>query len=168
MVYLLLLLLLSGIATPIFLLLFLASVDNRVREDLAEEMESFQDTYALWEQQPAQSVGELKQFVGDFLARRVPEDDNYLIFTIEGEYYQANPRVLPDVIQPGSTLMNYWANLTAPAQGERSSSDPEIGNILYLAQPLEVDGEVQGVFISVHTTAGERQEALAGATIFFR
>lgn len=168
MVYLLLLLLLSGIATPIFLLLFLASVDNRVREDLAEEMESFQETYALWEQQPAQSVDELKQFVGDFLARRVPEDDNYLIFTIEGEYYQANPKVLPDVIQPGSTLMNYWANLTAPAQGERSSSDPEIGNILYLAQPLEVDGEVQGVFISVHTTAGERQEALAGATIFFQ
>lgn len=168
MLYLLLLLLLSGIATPVFLLLFLARVDDRVRDDLAEEMATFQATYALWEQQPNQSVSQLKQFIADFLVRQVPEDDNYLIFTLEGQYYKSTPRTLPDVIQPNSALMDYWANLTEPTQGEVPSSDSDVGNILYLAQPLRLDDDLRAVFISVHTTAGERQEALAGATIFFQ
>lgn len=167
MLYLLLLLLLSAVATPIFMWLFLAQVNQRVRADLIDEMADFQAAYADWESDQVRSVAELRQFVDEFLAKTVPQDDNFLIFTIDGTYYRSNPQVLPAIMQPSSKLMGYWALQTQPLSGERTLSDPNIGDILYLVQPLELEGDVRAVFISAHATRGEREEALAGVYLFF-
>jgi signal transduction histidine kinase len=74
--------------------------------------------------------------------------------------------VLPAALKPESELAQRWTNLGRPIAGEEETTDPEMGNILYIAQPLVMRGRLQGAFVVVHKTAGERQEALDGVIIF--
>jgi signal transduction histidine kinase len=46
------------------------------------------------------------------------------------------------------------------------TDDPAIGKILYVVQPLRVNGETRGQFVVAHLAAGERQEALVGVWVF--
>jgi signal transduction histidine kinase len=168
MLYLLLILIVTAIAVPIFQLLFLANVDNRVRADLVDEMADFQTSYTAWEALPNQSQEDLRLFAEQFLSQQVPQDDNFLIFLIDNQFYKSNPEALPASLKPDSAVAQRWLNVKTPSSGEYSTSDPNIGSILYRVQPLVVDNQMMGTFVSVHTTAGERQEALAGVGIFMQ
>jgi signal transduction histidine kinase len=166
LLYLLFMVLLTAAATPMFRWLLFNSIDQRVRQDLAEEMMSFQKAYLTWEDAPEQSVSDLKLFISDFLAAELPEDDNFFIAVIEGKFYQSSPAVLVEPLRPNSELVADWSNASQPRSGERESRDPGIGKVIYLLQPLMIDGRLKGVFVAAHTTAGERYEALIGIYIF--
>lgn len=168
MLYLLLVLLVTATAVPVFKLMFLANVDNRVKEDLAEDMEAFQDAYAVWEATPNQSEEDLPSFAESFLNQQVPEDDNFSVFFLDDQFYQSNPRALPDLLKPESAIAQRWLNFKVPGSSQYNTSDPNIGSVLYRVQPLVVDDQIQGTFIIAHTTAGERQEALEGVGIFMQ
>lgn len=166
LLYLLLMLIVAGAAVPIFRWLLFQNVDNRVRQDLQSEMAQFQEGFLAWENIPEQDVEDLKRYVDRFLNEELPEDDNFFITIIEGQFYRSSPAVLVESLRPDSELVNRWSSLTHSTVGERETSDPETGKVIYLVQPLMVDGRIKGVFIAAHTAAGERREALASVYIF--
>lgn len=61
--------------------------------------------------------------------------------------------------------MRRWAKLTQPEQGERSVSDKTIENIIYITEPVKINGKTLGVFVVAHTTAGERGEVLDAVSV---
>lgn len=56
--------------------------------------------------------------------------------------------------------MEGWAKQTQPEQGEKEFSDPELSKILYMVEPIKINGQTQGVFVVTHSAVGERAEAL--------
>lgn len=149
-----------GISVPIFSKLVFNRVDTRVGEDLVEELETFESFVA---QRSSDSdtftEGDLKKIFQEFLYRQIPEDDTFLITFLNGRFYRSSPRGRPELLQEESELMRRWAKLTKKEQGEEKTSDPELGNILYLATPVIIDGQARGALVIAHTTAGEIQEA---------
>jgi signal transduction histidine kinase len=155
----------TALSVPLFMMLFLQNVDQRVRQDLQEEMTAFQERYEAWKANP-EFDGNLENFVDAVSENTKPQDDNYLIFYINDAYYESSPDKLPSELSRGSVAEAHWVKLTELSEGWRETNNPELGTIIYLAQPLEIDGEQRGVFVAAHTTAGEQQEALDGITIF--
>lgn len=166
MLYMLLMLACMGAAIPIFQILVEQQVSERVREDLEESKENFETAYQAWEQAPNQTVNDLKEFINKFLGNYRPEDDNFLILLIDGQFYRANPPVLPQPIRPKAKLFQEWKQLTQFRRGEWQTSDPDVGTILYKAMPLILEGEQRGILIAAHATAGERNEAFASINTF--
>ena len=58
-----------------------------------------------------------------------------------------------------------WAKATSPAQGKHQTTDAEVGDILYLVQPVNVNDRTLGVFVIAHATAGERNEVLEAVIV---
>ncbi|MEO1395051.1 MAG: HAMP domain-containing sensor histidine kinase [Cyanobacteria bacterium J06634_5] len=166
LLYALLLLILSGIAVPIFRHLLFASVNNRVQQSLDEEQEAFEFAYAAWEGAPNQSIAALETFADDFLKSTRPEDDNFQLILIDGELYRSNPYYLLAPLQPGSELFKHWQTVTQPVFGEKSTPDSDVGSVFFSAKPIELDGQQRGVFVVAHSAAGEEQEALVGVYLF--
>ncbi|WP_299488201.1 HAMP domain-containing sensor histidine kinase [Acaryochloris sp. IP29b_bin.137] len=157
---------LTGLAIPLFHTLISDQVSKRVRGDLIEAREIFQRAYLDWERKPNQNRQDLEDFADKFLANQLPEDDNFFIFIINGEFYRSNPPRLLDPMQPGSQLFQKWASITKFDEDQRATENPEIGNILYKAKPLMVDGHQMGVKVLAHATAGEQNEALSSVNTF--
>lgn len=166
LLYITLLGLFTGLAIPLYQTLITRQVSLRVRNDLGEAREVFELAYRDWERQPNQTVAELETFADEFLANQLPEDDNYFIFIIDGEFYRSNPSRLLKPIRPGSNLFQQWLTTTEFDRGERMTDSPEIGTVLYKAEPLIVDGQQLGVMVLAHATAGEQNEALASVYTF--
>lgn len=175
LLYILTMLGVTAIAIPIFRVLLFTHIDERVREDLIEEVDEFQEVYDTWAARPNPLTPDLKDFVDQFIQDTRPEDDNVHIFLVDDEFYRANPPSLPEVIRPDSDLMAYWLDLAAAnatnassvdanslliVRGEQDSFDPRVGKVLYKVVALNVGNQRQGLFIATHLTAGEREEAL--------
>ncbi|MEM6352209.1 MAG: HAMP domain-containing sensor histidine kinase [Cyanobacteria bacterium P01_D01_bin.14] len=155
-----------GIAVPIFRHLLFAAVDSRVKTDLVEEAEEFQAVYANWEQSTTPTIDSLTTTINDFIADYIPEDDNFFIFLLDGQIVRANPPALPAVIGRESAPLETWQALDDYTLASQPSGDAAVGDILYVVQPLYIDGERRGQFVIAHLSAGERQEALAGIYVF--
>lgn len=156
----------TGLAIPIYQSLIINQVSLRVRNDLVEAKERFQEAYMEWERQPDQSLEDLEAFADEFLTNQLPEDDNFFIFIIGGDFYRSNPPRLLGPMRPGSDLYEVWENTTQFERGEKLTELPEIGTVIYKAEPLIVDGEQLGVMVLAHATAGEQNEALASVYTF--
>ncbi|MDX2214305.1 MAG: ATP-binding protein [Oculatellaceae cyanobacterium bins.114] len=167
------------VSLPLIRQRIFSQVDQRVREDLAEEVEEFQGlqegeftesdldaierveairgmTFTLEPQTPDQ----VRMLFDVYLSRRVPEDDTFLITLVDGTVYLSSPKALPQALQPGESFLQTVKPLTQPTQGEIQVTEATGGSILYVVEPLQVAGETVGVLIVAHLTAGERQEAL--------
>ena len=164
--YTLLLLLLTGMTIPVFRILLFQSVERRVLTDLNRERNEFLDAYADWEKTPRQSVDDLKEFIDQFLEDDRPEDDNFHIFIIDERLHGSVPRSLLGPMSPGSGLFRSWLAVTESTGDTVTVSNPEIGSIIYRADPLMIDGIRQGVFVVAHASAGERQDSLVGVYLF--
>lgn len=169
---------------PAFRLLLYSRVDQRVKSDLREKMETFQavlvseplpdqvkkNTEEIEESEIIDSVDEpfkrpsskqeLKELFDGFLSRQLPEDDSFLISFVDGKFYKSSPRGRPQALAKNSELMRRWAKQTQPQQGEKQISDSAIESILYLSEPVKINGETVGVFVVAHTTAGEHGEVV--------
>lgn len=160
LLYVVLMGLFTVLAVPLFQSLNTAQVSRRVRGDLIKAREVFLEAYTDWQRQPNQTEQDLKDFADRFLSNQIPEDDSFFIFIIDQEFYRSNPPRLLQPMRPGSKLYEQWASVTQFSRGEWKTAHTDIGNILYKAEPLVVDGEQRGVMVLAHDTAGELQESL--------
>ncbi len=114
---------------------------------------------------PPTTKKELQQFFDAFLGNQLPEDDTFLIALMDERFYKSSPRARPKEMDRDAKIILDWARLTKPAQGEKVILGSEVDSILYLAQPVKIDGEVMGVLVVAHTTAGERGEVLEALAV---
>lgn len=136
-------------------LLFI-SVEKRVEGSLVQEREEFRRLAKGLNPATGQPFGENVTAIFDvFLSRNIPDDDEFLLTLIEGQFYKSSPTALPDGLNRDSDLVNHLAQLTQPEQGKKVLPDD---TILYLAEPLRIGGEVRGMFVVAHLTTGEREE----------
>lgn len=164
--YVLLIVIFAAISVPAFRQLLFSRVNERVQEDLHEQMDRFQEFVEaqradLAELSRRNSTELFQEFLfEEFLSRQLPEDDMFLIALKDGRLYQSSPIALPEPLKADSPLLNRLADVEQPLSGEQKSEDSEIGSILYVAEPVEIDSESEWIFVVAHTTAGERAEAV--------
>lgn len=183
--YLLLLGFFIMVSLPLMRQFVFAQVDARVREDMQEDMDLFQQLLANDEAAreklgllrdapskkltiPPTNAQEFQALVEVYLSRRLPEDDSFMIAFVRGQLLDSSPKALPRSLDAESKLGRQWAMTTQPQQGERLSPHHNIGNILYLVQPIYANGTHLGTFVVAHTTAGEREEALEALSVIFQ
>ncbi|NJR51404.1 MAG: HAMP domain-containing protein [Leptolyngbyaceae cyanobacterium CSU_1_3] len=167
------------VALPLIQQRIFSKVDTRVREDLEEEVEDFEallrgnisgidrTTIRRMEEDGRPSFTlrpktprEVENLFEVYFARRVPEDDTFLIAIIDQKFYKSSPRALPEVLRPDRQLMQQWEKLLQESEGEINISDSKVGNVLYITEPIEIEGKVVGLLVVAHTTGGERQEVV--------
>ena len=157
-----------GVSIPIFRQLMVWVVSARVEEDLVEDLEAvaqaFEDRQAL----PPDSRPTLSATLESFLSSFRPEDDNFVLFWVNGQFHRSVPLALPEILQPDSDLVT---RLTDRLAGPEivPSTPPTVnrqGNILYIATPLPSDGSNRNQVIVAHILAGEVEETLAAIAIF--
>ncbi len=141
--------------------LVLKQVDIRVEKELRAELQEFDTLLEKLSSTEDQLTKEnIPNLFNTFLSLRIPEDDTFLITILNGKFYGSSPMALPEALQQNSELMNHLVELTKSQSGTYKTSNPTIGNIKYIARAITIDGEVGGVFVAAHTTAGERQEVI--------
>ncbi|MEM9486772.1 MAG: ATP-binding protein, partial [Cyanobacteria bacterium P01_F01_bin.116] len=156
-----------GLSIPIFGALLFSEVDARVETGLAEEIEDFQAVYTDWEASPNPTLESLTALTEEFVADYIPEDDNFFIVILDGQIQRTNPPTLPTAIGPDSLVLADWLKIQDNVLfNSRLSDDPTVGDILYVVQPLQVDGEQRGQFVIAHLSAGEYREATTGIYVF--
>ena len=168
LLYGLLLLLVTGLSIPLFRYLLFASVDTRVQQDLNQERDKFLTSYREWESAPEQTTEQLKAFVTERFNEVLIEDDNFHLMLIDGKLFYSNPLYLEEPLRPNSQLFQQWIQIEQPTASEYRSGLPDIGKILYTADPIRLEGKRRGTFITAHTSAGERQEALVGVYLLIQ
>ena len=174
----------SIISIPVFRQLLYSRVDTRVRKDLVERIQIFNQ---LAKNEAETSVGEsdsvnqpqseeiqvsnnrfvrpssqeeLKDFFDLFLNEQLPEDETFFMTFVDGKFYKSTPRGRPEIFDRDSELMRRWAKMVTPEKGEKELPDRKLGGIIYITQPVKIRGKNLGVFVIAHTVGDERQEAL--------
>jgi signal transduction histidine kinase len=190
-------------AVPAFRYFLEHRIDERVRQDMTEDMTLFQSLVAgtllsledlSREEQPKSLDQEVEEpepgetsTLGDlafsappktsqdlmnlfrlYLLRRPPEDESYFITFMAGEFYKSSPRARPQILDKRGELMQRFAGQTQPEEGFQETTDEAIGKILYRVEPIQINGQVQGVFVVAHATAGERAEAFEAILTFIQ
>ncbi len=158
---------LGMLSIPLFRHLIIQQVNTRVRKDLQEEVVHFRKAFEQWKSIPARQQEPIETFINNFLATNLPEDDDFLLFYLgdptgirgAARLYKHEPLALPKLLRPGSQLIDEWSKVARAERGEKTTSDTTIGTILYIVEPFTSEGEIDGSFVALHTTAGELQEA---------
>ena len=153
-----------GISIPIFRQIVLGRVDDRVRDDLAEDLDFFFASLA-GARQPISTAEDLEAFIDNFSTNVLPEDDNFLIFLVEGEFFSSDPVSLPEPLAPAMLPISDWVLAKTSMQGTLENDGAD-GDVLYLIEPIQLEGDAVGTAIAAHTVAGEEQEALEAVSIF--
>lgn len=81
----------------------------------------------------------------EFLSRNVPNEDEFFIALLNGQFYKSSSKSLPDPLHPSSDSVKYWANLSEPEKGKeiyRSST------VLYRCEPITVTYSVASARIT--------------------
>ncbi|MGD1910514.1 MAG: sensor histidine kinase [Rivularia sp. (in: cyanobacteria)] len=181
------------VSIPAFRLLLFARVDARVRRELVEKIQTFNrlieneaDTKEIgqteseeiqtsgWVNEPDSrlvrptSKEELQEFFNAFLAKQLPEDDTYLLTFVDGEFFKSSPRGRPRIFDRDSKLMRRWAKLVKPEQDEEESPDSKEGGIIYMSQPVKIQGKTLGILVVAHTISGERQEVIEAVSVIIQ
>jgi signal transduction histidine kinase len=177
------------VGIPAFRQFLFAEVDQRVRRDMAEKVEIFRallegelvdqdiDNAAVDESwldrkderlKKPYTPRELSEFFDAYLSRQIPEDEVYLIAFIDGELYKSSPRGRPEPLKKDAPLMQRWAKSAEVRQGRDVTNDPQLGDLLYLIEPIKINDQVLGVLVVAHTTAGERGEVLEAVAVVVR
>lgn len=174
-----------AVTVPLMRYFVILQVNARVREDLVEDVEIFQQllnedpqtltrfglsTKNLADQGvhlPPATQADLSEIFQLYVNRRVPEDDTIFLTFLGDQFYLSNIEILPEFLQPNSETIRYFLARTQATENAQETNDPEFGTMLYYVQPIQVKGVRLGTFVTLHMNAGERQEAFdALATVF--
>ena len=169
--YLVLMCLFTLIAIPMIRYRLISEVNNRVKEDLREALEEFEAELVeslleskiksnLEQTESEHAKQNIYSAFDKFIATNKAEDDNYFIAIVDGLFYKTNAVFLPSEIDKNSTLMQHWQEITVEEKAEIEVGNSKIGSVIYKAEPIKTTEKVMGVFIVVHLSAGERNEAL--------
>ncbi|WP_416673907.1 sensor histidine kinase [Egbenema bharatensis] len=135
-----------------------ALLTERVQRSLEQEIEEVQRLIGGRNPSTGEPFGDDIASIFDvFLARSVPEDDEFFITLLNGEIYQTSPIALPDRLNERSSFLQSLAQVKHPQQGTK-----KIGweTIIYLAYPIETngDGTSQGVFVVIQLLENKQRE----------
>ena len=154
--YGLLILLSTVIATLVIRHALLVRLQEQIDESLLQEVQEFRLLVNGQDPSTAQPFGtNVAAIFRVFLNRNVPKENEYLITLLPDQFYQASPDKLPPLISENSEAIQYWQSLTEAEHGEIGS---KANPIVYLAEPINIEGKVRGVFVVALTTADERRE----------
>ncbi|MCU0543719.1 MAG: ATP-binding protein [Oscillatoriaceae cyanobacterium Prado104] len=165
------------LAIPAIRYRLFAIVDARVKDELVEEVILFRELLTAqitdkngaltkqlkWKYGPLANYSpsdRLSALFDIYLSGQLTEDDTFLIAIVKEKFYKASSKALPKLLHPDAELVKNWAKVSQPERGERKVSDTDVGSILYIVEPVKIQGEIAGVLIVAHMTSGERQEAL--------
>jgi len=83
-----------------------------------------------------------------FLSNYQPLDnDDYAIAMVQGRVYQYTALFPQMLLNQDAQLIRQWAQLSESHQGTAKSS---VGELFYVAEPIQFDGKTQGVLVIVH------------------
>ncbi|MBD2500924.1 sensor histidine kinase [Anabaena azotica] len=178
---------------PAFRQVLYARINERVHRQISEKMQIFKKLISGQEQFPQdiefeedpeaieqlkkadkrlitipKTREELREFLDAFLGNQLPEDDTFLIMLWKGKFYKSSPRARPKELSRESPLIQYWAGLTQGEAGEKVIPGSRVDSIIYVAQPVKMQGEVMGVFVIAHATSGERGEVLEAVAVIIQ
>ncbi|MEM8714268.1 MAG: ATP-binding protein [Cyanobacteria bacterium P01_A01_bin.3] len=165
LVFAILILLFVGSSIPVFRQITLRRVDERVRKDLKDDLEFFFESLEN-SRRPVQTADDLIAFIDDFAENFLPEDDNYLVFLVNGQYLRSDPETLPAALEPSQLPIAEWTQIKTATQGTLENSVGDEGEILFLIKPIQTNDVIVGTAIAAHTVAGEQEEALEAVSIF--
>ena len=164
LLFALLIVLFVGGSIPVFRQFILVRVGQRVKEDLEEDLDFFFESLA-GARQPISTAEDLEAFIENFSTNFLPEDDNFLIFLVEGEFFSSDPVSLPEPLTPAMLTISDWVLAKTSIQG-RLDNDGAEGDVLYVVKPIHIEDVTIGTAIAAHTVAGEQEEALEAVSIF--
>lgn len=162
---LLILLSFSGAVLAIrqFLLLRL---DARIEKALDQEIQEFHLLVNGKDPNTAQPFGEdIKAIFDVFLRRNIPIPGEYTIALLPEGFYASIPKKLPSSIAPRSKTLKSWQNLTVSKRGVLEDDEDKI---VYLAEPIKINGKIQGIFVVAIATENDRQEVQEAILIIIR
>lgn len=168
------------ISLPVMLKLVFDDINTRVQDDLNKDIELFQGLLEnnaeskeklglsnITFDYPETSVSLIERF-NLYLARRVPEDDTFLLGVIGQDFYRSSPEALPQAIEPNSKLIRELSQVTQFKKGIEFLPGEDTGDLLYEVLPiLNSKQQILGRFITIHAVAGEQEEALSTLNIVF-
>lgn len=131
-------------------------LEERVESSLTQEIKEF---HQVLQRQPLTPDQPLEPYVATlfkgYLSSNIPDDDEFLLTFVNGQFYKSSSAALPVPLNPKSHLANYWANLRQSAHGKKETS---LGLVLYHAEPVQIGEKTWGVFVVAHLTTNERKE----------
>ncbi len=162
---LLILLSFSGAVLAIRRVLLLR-LDARVEQALNQEIEELKILVNGKDPETAKPFGDnITAIFSVFLRRNIPINDEYTIALLPDSFYASVPSELPPLIDRNSPIVKHWQQLTAPERGTVGNSEDQI---VYLAEPIEIDGKIKGVFVVAIATKGQLQEVQEAILIIIR
>jgi signal transduction histidine kinase len=91
---------------------------------------------------------EMEAIFDTFLSKYQPLDgDDYAIAFVQGRVYQYTDLFPQSLLTQDAQLTQQWAQLTEPQQGRTHTT---IGELFYLAEPIQIGRQAQGVLVIVH------------------
>lgn len=132
----------------------LTRLQEDVEKSLVRQVEEFRSLTKGRNPTTAQPFGDDVAAIFDvFLSRHIPDEDEFLIALLNGQFYKSSPTALPVPIHSDSALIKQWTQLTQPQQGKAVTT---ASTILFVAEPI-IRGKTQGVFVVVHSNSSDRQ-----------
>jgi signal transduction histidine kinase len=155
-VYLLLILIAFSAAIFGIRRVLLLRFEERIEKALQQEVQELHLLISGTNPTTAKPFGEnITAIFNVFLSRNIPEAHEYLIALHPDGFYYSSPLALPQSIDRNSEIVQHWQKLTKPEQGKIDESQDQI---VYLAEPIEINGKVRGVFVVAIAAGYERQE----------
>ncbi len=136
--------------------ILLLQIYDRIDSALAQEIEEFQRLGDGLNPSTGEPFGDDIGAVFDiFLARSVPEDDEFFLALLDGEIYASSPIALPEALQFDDSAIARWSTLT---QVQRGKLQTPVETLLYKAYPTQTATGVNGVFVVAFSLTNRRQE----------
>ena len=131
--------------------------ERQTRKALVQEVEEFRQLVKGRDPTTGRLFGDDIAAIFDvFLKRNVPNEDELLLTLLNGRLYKSNPTSLPASVQPDANLINHWMQLTQPKWSQKEI--PGSSSVLFLADPVVVEGRNLGVFVVLSTNVHDRDE----------
>jgi signal transduction histidine kinase len=144
------------IATLAIRQILLVRLEEQVKQALEQEVQEFRLLIDGRNPITAQPFGEnMTAIFSVFLNRNIPKENEYLITLLPNQFYGSSPLALPSLINKNSETVQYWQSLTQPEQSDIGTLNDRI---VYLAEPVNIGGEVRGVFVIAISIAQELEE----------
>lgn len=137
--------------------ILLAYNQKEIQRSLVQEVEEFRRLVKGRNPKTSQLFGgDVASIFDVFLRRNVPNDNEVLIALLNGELYKSSPTPLPNSLYPDSALRNHWTQLTQPEWSQKVT--PDGNSVLYLVEPIRIEGRNLGVFVVANTDFRELEE----------
>lgn len=134
----------------------LLRLEARIEQALNQEIQELQLLVQGKDPETAQPFGNNITAIFDvFLRRNIPISNEYTIALLPNGFYDSVPANLPPSIARDSAMVRHWQQLTVSERGKVEGSQDQI---VYLAEPIAIDGKIRGVFVVAIATRSELQE----------